>query len=120
MVFVGLFIQPFLGFLHHSMFQKHQTRTAVSHVHIWFGRILIALGIINGGLGFKLADSMGQGSKSGKIAYSVLAAIFGVAWIAAIVVGEMKRRKASVNPPKYTETPLVERHPEDGHYAPNK
>jgi hypothetical protein len=63
---------------------------------------------------------MHQGSKSGKIAYSVLAAIFGVAWIAAIVVGERKRSKRSLNPPKYTETPLVERRPEDGHFAPAK
>lgn len=119
-VFVGLFIQPFLGFLHHSMFKKYQARTGVSHAHVWFGRILIALGIVNGGLGFNLADSMSQGSKSGKIAYSVLAAIFGVAWIAAIIVGERKRVNKSSNPPKYTETPLVERSPENGHYAPTR
>jgi hypothetical protein len=100
------------------MFKKYQTRTGVSHAHIWFGRILIALGIINGGLGFKLAETMGQGSNSGKIAYSVLAAIFGAAWIAAIIVGERKRANRTPNPPKYTETPLVERNAENGHYAP--
>ena len=107
------------------MFKKRQTRTITSHLHIWIGRIAIALGIINGGLGFKLADKMGMGSKSGKIAYAVLAAIFGVAWIAAIVIGERKRSKNATNaPPKYTDTPLTERNgsrgsdPTNEHYAP--
>lgn len=119
-VFVLIFLQPFLGFTHHSLFKKHQTRTFVSHAHIWLGRIVIALGIINGGLGFKLAESMGQGSKSGKIAYAVLAAVFGAVWIAAIVIGERKRAKRGQNPPKHTDMPLVERNSDNGHYAPQK
>ena len=91
----------------------------MSHAHIWVGRIAIVLGIVNGGLGFKLANTMGMESKSGKIAYSVLAGIFGLAWIAAIIVGETKRAKRGAgNPPKYTESPVVQQGPANGHYAP--
>jgi len=118
-VFVLLFLQPFLGFTHHAMFKKHQARTAVSHAHIWVGRIAIALGIVNGGLGFRLANRLGMGSNSGKIAYAVIAAIFGAAWIVSIVIGERKRaRQGPGNPPKYTESPVVQQAAETGHYGP--
>ncbi|KAF2708854.1 iron reductase domain protein [Pleomassaria siparia CBS 279.74] len=118
-VFALLFIQPFLGFIHHSLFKKYQTRTFVSHAHIWLGRIVLVLGIINGGLGFELAEQMHMASKSGKTAYIVLAAIFGAVWIVAIVVGEMRRSKRPT-PPKFTETPLVERSPVNGRFAPKQ
>jgi len=54
-LFVLLFFQPLLGFLHHFMFKKHGRRMVWSYGHIWLGRIIITLGIINGGLGLQLA-----------------------------------------------------------------
>ncbi|KAF5639531.1 uncharacterized protein FTJAE_4869 [Fusarium tjaetaba] len=50
-------IQPILGGLHHRNFVKHQRRTGISHVHIWYGRALMILGIVNGGLGLQLAGA---------------------------------------------------------------
>lgn len=130
-VFAALFFMPIFGFLHHALFKKYGGRTFWSYAHLWLGRATITLGIINGGLGFKLADSMRMSSRSGMIAYSVVAALVWLAWVAASVLGE-KRRKASRRsaPPKYAEhspgssTALrnleSNAHPEEGHYAPRK
>jgi hypothetical protein len=89
-VVVAIFFQPILGFLHHSFFKKNGRRTMWSHAHIWLGRIAITLGIINGGLGLKLADN----SRSGKIAYGVVAGFMWLAWVTASVIGERKRKAA--------------------------
>ena len=64
-------LQPAFGWFHHLHFVKHQGRGAISHVHIWYGRILIALGIINGGLGLELA----RAENGYKIAYGAVSAI---------------------------------------------
>lgn len=66
-----LAIQPALGFIHHSQFAKTGSRGIFSHAHIWWGRIWLVLGVINGGLGLQLAGS----SNSLVIAYSVIAVI---------------------------------------------
>ncbi|KAK1730858.1 hypothetical protein CaCOL14_002942 [Colletotrichum acutatum] len=84
-----LAVQPFLGYAHHAYYKKFQTRGVISHVHVWFGRIVMVLGIINGGLGLELASS----SRAYVIAYSVVAAILGVAWIGSAVWGEMRKSK---------------------------
>lgn len=66
-----LAIQPALGFIHHSQFAKTGSRGIFSHAHIWWGRIWLVLGVINGGLGLQLADA----SNSLIIAYSVIAVV---------------------------------------------
>jgi len=71
-IVIALFaVQPVLGFLHHQHFLKTQGRGLVSYVHIWWGRILMALGVINGGIGLRLA----QESDGPVIAYSVVAGV---------------------------------------------
>lgn len=72
------------------MYKKHHRRTIWSHAHIWLGRSAILLGIINGGLGLRLADN----TVAGEIAYSVVAAIAGSVYIATIVYGEWKESRA--------------------------
>jgi hypothetical protein len=129
-VMVVLFFQPILGFLHHALFKKYSHRTIWSYAHIWVGRIAITLGIINGGLGLKLADSMNMSSRSGMIAYGVIAGFMWLAWVAAMFIGERRRKSASqATPPKY---PGSARHGSDGsnstevppsvagHYAPKE
>ncbi|KAI1467524.1 putative iron reductase domain protein [Daldinia caldariorum] len=55
-IVVGLMgLQPVLGCLHHIHYQRHQTRNFLSHAHRWYGRVLMLLGIVNGGLGLMLA-----------------------------------------------------------------
>jgi hypothetical protein len=103
-VFILVFLQPIFGFIHHTLFKKYQSRTFWSYVHIWVGRIAITLGIINGGLGLQLADSMNMSSRSGIIAYAVIAVIVWLAWVAASIIGERRRARKSANsPPKYEE-----------------
>jgi hypothetical protein len=97
-IFILLCVQPVLGFLHHSAYRKYQRRTMWSYGHLWNGRTIITLGIINGGLGFKLANN----SKTGAIAYGVIAAIVYLIYLASIFIGERKRRSSS-DPPKYED-----------------
>jgi hypothetical protein len=89
-----LFFMPFIGVIHHKVYQKVQKRTLWSYGHIFTGRAAIVLGMVNGGLGLRLADA----GNSSKIAYAVLAALVGVVYICAIVFGELKRgRNVSQN-----------------------
>jgi hypothetical protein len=94
-VFAMLVIQPLGGWLHHRQFVHSGQRKAVSYGHIWNGRIAIILGMINGGLGLQL----GNVQTRYVIAYSVVAGVTGLAYITAIVWGEMARsRRTSVAP----------------------
>ncbi|OQO03710.1 hypothetical protein B0A48_10375 [Cryoendolithus antarcticus] len=96
-LFVLLAFQPALGFVHHIMFKKHSRRVVWSYGHIWLGRITILGGIINGGLGLRLAQQTRfQAPSTGAVAgYAVAAAIMGGAYLASIIYGERKRSKAA-------------------------
>jgi hypothetical protein len=83
-------IQPLTGLVHHNYYKKNGGRNAVSHSHIWFGRVVLALGIINGGLGMQLASS----SNAWVIAYSVIAALMTVLYIGVIVFKRMRSPRA--------------------------
>lgn len=84
-----VFPQPFTGWLHHRFFLKTFSRTAWSYFHIWLGRIIVTLGIINGGFGLQLAGN----SNSGNIAYSVIGGVIWVVYVACAIWGEMKKAK---------------------------
>lgn len=71
-------IQPVLGFLHHRQYLKTQQRGAISIAHQAYGTILMAFGIINGGLGLQLASA----DDGFKIAYGVIAAVMFVIYLA--------------------------------------
>lgn len=94
-VFLFLTIQPFAGVLHHNSYKKTHRRTITSYFHVWTGRLLIILGMINGGLGIKLAGDVRTGYK---IAYGVVAGAVGVAYLIAAVFGEIKRSKGGSSP----------------------
>ena len=98
-LFVVLFFQPFLGFLHHIMFKKHSRRVVWSYGHIWLGRIIITLGIINGGLGLRWAKMtrFAAPSNGAVIAYAVIAAIMWLVYVASAIYGEIKRSRTRKN-----------------------
>jgi hypothetical protein len=62
-------LQPFTGWIHHRIFKVRALavattnrgprpgRTVWGRLHLWSGRALITLGIINGGLGLRLMES---------------------------------------------------------------
>lgn len=89
-----ILFQPILGLLQHLRFRRHGTKTVFGHVHRSLGRALILLGIINGGLGFYLSGPVGSeySPKWAVIAYSVIAAIVGTAFVALSVWGEVFRK----------------------------
>jgi hypothetical protein len=89
-IFAFLFFQPILGILHHIGFKKTGTRGVASYAHLWLGRILITLGIINGGLGLMLAGNVHRGTY---IAYGIVAGFFWLAWMLAACFGEVRRRR---------------------------
>ncbi|OBT39967.1 hypothetical protein VE00_09992 [Pseudogymnoascus sp. WSF 3629] len=76
-----LLFQPLFGFLHHRRFMATQKRGKMTLFHVWYGRILILLGMLNGGFGLKLAAN----SPGGNIAYGVVAGVIGATYVAVIV-----------------------------------
>lgn len=101
MVFCLLLFQPIGGILHHLGFKRHGKRTLVSHLHVWLGRILVTLGIVNGGLGLLLASRAPRRAlpdllRRRQIAYGITAGLMWLLWVIFAVAGEMRRRR----PPK--------------------
>ena len=47
-VIAGLIGQFVLGFLHHRTYTKTQSPTKLAPIHVWLGRLVITLGIVNG------------------------------------------------------------------------
>ena len=75
-----LSIQAALGAWAHASFRVEGRGVWMGLVHTWLGRALLALGIINGGIGLMLADN----TTGGEIAYGVVAGVMGTVYIAAI------------------------------------
>ena len=79
-----LLFQPALGLIQHLRHRKLGKITVFGHIHRWLGRILILLGIINGGLGLHVSGEIGseQVPRWSVIAYSVIAAVVGIVYLA--------------------------------------
>ncbi|KAL1841629.1 hypothetical protein VTJ49DRAFT_6806 [Mycothermus thermophilus] len=75
-IIAALGLQPFFGYLHHLHYLKHRSRGVISYLHIWYGRVLMALGVVNGALGLRLARE----SDGFIIAYSVVAGVVFVSY----------------------------------------
>ncbi|KAI9820257.1 MAG: hypothetical protein M1827_005879 [Pycnora praestabilis] len=85
-VFSLLFFQPFLALVHHQIYKKEHRRTVWAWAHIWWGRALIILGVINGGLGLQLSGN----TVKGEIAYGVLAGIMFVVYVGVILMAYLR------------------------------
>lgn len=88
-----LAFQPILGMIHHIIYKKRLSRTAWATAHVWYGRVLVTLGIINGGLGLRLSDN----TKGGEIAYGVIAGLLWILWLVVVVFGYAKRDSRGQN-----------------------
>ncbi|CBF84723.1 cytochrome and DOMON domain-containing protein [Aspergillus nidulans FGSC A4] len=90
LIVVGLLIllQPAMGLLQHLHFRRTGKKSYFSVLHRWLGRLAIILGVITGGLGFKLVgiDSSPYTPKSAVIAYSVIAGVMGLVYVAVQVL----------------------------------
>lgn len=98
-----MLIQPIIGFFHHYRFVKTQKQGVWTLAHVWYGRVLTLLGIINGGLGLRLA----RNSRSGEIVYGVLGGIVALAVLSWSFVFETKKRKGQTK--EQAEVPMVDR-----------
>lgn len=89
-ILVGtLFVQGALGQLHHMEFRATGKRSFWSYGHIWFGRTVIVLGIINGGIG--LAPYMANASRGQVVAYSVVAVLVVGTYVLFFVLKQRKK-----------------------------
>lgn len=73
--------------MHHLRFKQTGARSFWSYAHLINGRVCITVGIINGGLGFMLA----QNTHSGMVAYAVVAALMWFAYVVTAIIGELRR-----------------------------
>jgi hypothetical protein len=88
-VVVALLAQPITGLTHHILFKRYVRPNAATYPHVWWGRAVITLGIINGGLGLQLANN----TTNGKIAYAIVAAFMWLLWMTVIVIAYFKSSK---------------------------
>jgi hypothetical protein len=56
-VISSLIFQPIMGLTHHLITKNRGHRSGFTRLHIWWGRVVITLGAINGGLGLQLAGT---------------------------------------------------------------
>ncbi|KAI1610459.1 hypothetical protein EDD36DRAFT_326645 [Exophiala viscosa] len=100
-----LTIQPLTGLVSH-IFRVQSPRVAyLAKAHLWFGRILITVGIINGGLGFQFASTFpGRQWPTGpRIAYGAIATLVWILYVSVIAAwSELKRNPT--RPPTRDET----------------
>lgn len=91
--FAGL--QPVLGLIHHFARTESGTskRTFIGAVHVYIGRLLILLGIINGGIGLLWAE---ESTSAQNIAYGVICAVVWVVYILMSLGFEVRRENKSV------------------------
>ena len=93
MVIGLLFFQPAAGVLHHHFFKRDKKRNIFSYGHIWLGRCVIILGIINGGLGLQLAGD----STGGKIAYGVASGVIFLLYLGVLGWNWKQEFKATID-----------------------
>ncbi|OBT61898.1 hypothetical protein VE03_08741 [Pseudogymnoascus sp. 23342-1-I1] len=78
-IFGLILVQPFLGVVHHFIYRREGQGTLFGLVHCWYGRAIIILAVINGGLGLKMAGN----TRGGEIAYGVVAGVALLVYLAA-------------------------------------
>jgi hypothetical protein len=78
--------------VHHRRFVKVHARTSVSYIHIWYGRSLLVLAFVNGGLGLQLA----RDTVAGKIVYSVVAGLVGLGYLGTIIYTHYTRQREAL------------------------
>jgi hypothetical protein len=107
----ALILQPVTGLLHHSLFKRQGGPNAATYPHIWWGRSIVTLGMINGGLGLKLSAN----SPGGVIAYGIISAVMWVAWMAVIILAFLKSKSKPTVGGRHTEMAVFDQHREKLH-----
>jgi hypothetical protein len=61
----------------------------LTHIHVWYGRVLVTAGIVNGYFGLVLADN----NMVVKIAYVVVGSVMWLAWMGTALLGWMRGKR---------------------------
>lgn len=69
-------------------YRKYKERGIISHIHIWYGRSLILLGIVDGGLGLWLAEA----PPNFIVVYCVAAGLVTPVYILSVVFSIRKKK----------------------------
>lgn len=93
-VFGCMLLQPMLGFIHHVKYKVVQRRQVWSYLHLFNGRVMITLGMINGGLGLYMAGA----SSRIKTAYIAAAGSMWVVWMGVALWNETHRWRGPGRP----------------------
>ncbi|KAI1037779.1 hypothetical protein LB503_009416 [Fusarium chuoi] len=90
-VCILMIVQPILGWMHHRNYVKYQRRTTISYGHIWYGRAIMIVGIINGGIGLQLSSA----STALIVGYSIVGILVSAIYAAGAVrkMVQMKRKE---------------------------
>lgn len=89
-------VQPILGIRHHMLFRRTQRKTWLGYAHRWQGRIMLSLGVVNGGIGYNLTRTGPSGSPRGAlVAYGVVAGIVYVCYFGMLAFKAFKQRQVS-------------------------
>lgn len=80
-VLVSVLVQWFIGFWHHRLYKLFQRSTYYGVGHRYFGRAVIILAIVNGGIGL----SWSSAPTKTVVAYSIIVAVLGILTIAALL-----------------------------------
>lgn len=90
LLFALIWLQPIFGYIHHRLFVQKGQKTLIGHLHVWYGRILLVLAVVNGGLGLHLAHN----TQVGKIVYGLVAGLIGVLYASSIVCTRLSKQDA--------------------------
>lgn len=84
-----LIVQPITEISNHLFAARYPIISRIAiYIHLWLGRLLLALGIINGGLGFHFAGTLlwESAPMPPRIAYAVVASLVWIIYIGFAVV----------------------------------
>ncbi|TGJ79066.1 hypothetical protein E0Z10_g9690 [Xylaria hypoxylon] len=95
LVFIFVIAQLVLGFLHHRIYKKTQQPTKIAPIHVWLGRLVILLGIVNGFTGFPLALSPGYDFALLGVVSFVLLSFLAILAVGTVFKKVMKKSKQS-------------------------
>lgn len=99
-IFGLMILQVAAGMFHHwILYKKYLQRTHIARIHLWTGRILVTLGMINGGLGLKLAApdyryGVRVASKGELALYGI---VCGLVWLTYVLIVSYKEMESKHN-----------------------
>jgi hypothetical protein len=81
------------GYFAHDMNKRKGSTSIVARIHLWTGRLLITLAMINGGLGLNISR---YSTRSEHIAYGVVAGVMWLLFATSSVRHEVRLREGKV------------------------